>query len=590
MPLVSYLGNLYNHSRNKIPLALLLVILTGLTDGVGLMLLVPLLGLLEIGQGKSDNLITSITESLFVQTGLPFELVSILLLYVMLVIIRAVLIFWRDVFLQKMQHEFVDHMRCQLQTVIGNANWLYLLRKRPSDLLHILTTDINRIGYGTQLVLDMLTGLAMGLVYLVISFHLSATITAIVLICGALLLWMMKHYAGQAHQLGLEQTKSIKALFASADEFLGGIKLVKSYAAEAFYRQYFIRATEQQRSKLLAFNRTRSLAQQIFQVGSVLLISILFYVAIAILKIPTAQLLVLAIIFIRFMPLLSRLQRNYEQIMHMLPAYTSVIDLKQACIAAAESKPRHPLTPLALQQQICLQDISFSYNGQQPTLKAINTVIPACQTTAIVGPSGSGKSTLADILAGLILPKQGQLRIDGRLLKSAKLPAWRAAIAYVPQDNYLFHDTLRANMQWVNPASTDDDLYRVLELAAATAFVNQLPQGLDTVIGERGIRLSGGERQRIALARALLRNPALLILDEATSALDNRHEHMIQQAIDSLHGQLTIVLIAHRLSSVRYADRILVMEKGRLVQAGNWDTLIEKKDGVFYALHYAGQI
>ncbi len=171
-------------------------------------------------------------------------------------------------------------------------------------------------------------------------------------------------------------------------------------------------------------------------------------------------------------------------------------------------------------------------------------------------------------------PDKGSIRIDNHPLLPEDQYQWRRAVAYVPQDTFLFHDSIRHNLLWANANATESDLIEVLKLAAADEFVAKLPQGIDTVIGDRGIRLSGGERQRIALARALLAKPLLLILDEATSALDMEHERRIQQAIKSLHGELTIIIIAHRLSTIQHADRILAVENGRLIEPGPWIELM----------------
>jgi len=210
--------------------------------------------------------------------------------------------------------------------------------------------------------------------------------------------------------------------------------------------------------------------------------------------------------------------------------------------------------------------------------------IPARRTTAVVGPSGSGKSTLADLVMGLVRPTAGRVVVDGRELDEAWMRGWREGIGYVAQDTVLFHDSVRANLRWARPDATDEELWEALRASAADGFVQALPEGIATVIGDRGVRLSGGERQRLALARALLRRPSLLILDEATSALDTENERRIRDAIAALHGRTTILMITHRLSSVRDADAIHVMEGGRVIESGDWASLVANPLGRFRAL------
>ncbi len=178
----------------------------------------------------------------------------------------------------------------------------------------------------------------------------------------------------------------------------------------------------------------------------------------------------------------------------------------------------------------------------------------------MTGPSGAGKSTLADLIAGLLIPTSGTISCDDISLEGEIRSAWRKNIAYITQEVYLFHDTIRHNLSWVKKDVSDTTIWKMLESAAAAEFVTRLPQGLDTVIGDRGIRLSGGERQRLALARALLSQPQLLILDEATSALDHENERKIQQALEQLQGKLTIIIIAHRKTSIEHVDHLVELK------------------------------
>jgi ATP-binding cassette subfamily C protein len=206
--------------------------------------------------------------------------------------------------------------------------------------------------------------------------------------------------------------------------------------------------------------------------------------------------------------------------------------------------------------------------------------IPINTTTAIVGQSGAGKSTLADILLGLLSPT-GTLKIDTTPLDESRITSWRNIVSYVPQETSLFHDTVRANLIWTHPDATDENLWEALKLAALDHVVQNLPNQLDTLIGDKGIHLSGGERQRLALARALLRKPQVLILDEATSALDTLNEEIIYETLHNLHGKITIIMIAHRFSTIRAADTILVLDKGKLVEHGTIKDLLSTPDSYF---------
>jgi ATP-binding cassette subfamily C protein len=246
-------------------------------------------------------------------------------------------------------------------------------------------------------------------------------------------------------------------------------------------------------------------------------------------------------------------------------------------------EPAHERVELA--HSIRIENLSFGYEAARgDALADVGLQIEARRTTAVVGPSGSGKTTLADLVMGLVRPRAGRILVDGRMLDESWLRAWREGIGYVAQDTVLFNDTVLANLRWARPDASDDEVREALRLSVADGFVAALPDGLHTVVGDRGVRLSGGERQRLALARALLRRPALLILDEATSALDAENERRIREAIRGLHGRMTILMITHRLPSVRDADVIHVMEAGQLVESGSFATLMARAEGRFRRL------
>ena len=269
----------------------------------------------------------------------------------------------------------------------------------------------------------------------------------------------------------------------------------------------------------------------------------------------------------------------------MIPAFATIMDLERECEKASE--PKLKTGKVELHGEIKFENVSFSYDssGESFSLKNLNLTIKAGQTTAVVGLSGAGKSTIADMVMGLINPENGNILIDNDVLSGDNLSAWRSQIGYVAQDTFLFNDTICNNLLLAKPGAAEEEIITALKLASADNFVLKLPEGLDTLIGDRGVLLSGGERQRLALARALLREPSLLILDEATSNLDSKNEKKIMGSIEKLHGDITILIIAHRLSTIKNADNIYFMENGDLIESGSWDELTEKRNGYFKVLY-----
>jgi ATP-binding cassette subfamily C protein len=306
------------------------------------------------------------------------------------------------------------------------------------------------------------------------------------------------------------------------------------------------------------------------------------YVAVAWAQLGTAQLVLMVFVFTRLLPRIGAIQSSWQHIVHYSPAFDAVEKLRAELDAEREELPPETAR-LELSRSVSLENVSFSYgpSGDREAIRNATVVLPARRMTALVGASGAGKSTLADLLLGLLAPTEGRVLVDGEPLAGARLAAWRNSVGYVPQEPFLFHDTVRANLLWARPDATEAELWTVLEAAAAKEFIMRLPLGLDTVVGDRGVRLSGGERQRLTLARALLRRPTLLLLDEATSSLDNENERFVQDAIERLHGELTIVVIAHRLSTVRGADQVIVLAAGQVVETGTPDELTRREEGVF---------
>ncbi|MDZ4171515.1 MAG: ATP-binding cassette domain-containing protein, partial [Methanobacteriaceae archaeon] len=309
----------------------------------------------------------------------------------------------------------------------------------------------------------------------------------------------------------------------------------------------------------------------LFEIGSVVILSVVVFIVVEILKIPTAELLVLLFLFVRIIPRFSIIQRSYQYFINMLPAYMNVVDLKKECLNAFEDDLLED--KVIFEKEIEFRNVDFSYNNAL-NIENLNLTIKKGEITALVGLSGAGKSTTADLVMGLLRPDDGKITVDGVELKN--MSSWRNQIGYVAQDTFLFNDTVRNNLLLARSGASEDELKEVLSIASAD-FVFNLPEKLDTIIGDRGVRLSGGERQRLALARALLRSPSLLILDEATSNLDNKNEKKILESIERIHGDMTVLVIAHRFSSISNSDIIYLMEDGHIVEEGTWEEFNRRK-------------
>jgi ATP-binding cassette subfamily C protein len=284
-------------------------------------------------------------------------------------------------------------------------------------------------------------------------------------------------------------------------------------------------------------------------------------------------------------PQFSTIQSSYQYFINSLPAFDNINQLEMQCLQNIDSTESEG-DVMVLENMINFDHIFFSYRGEDHfKIEDLNLRIPVGETIAITGSSGTGKSTVADLLMGLIQPDSGVIKVDNVPLAQDNLLSWRDRIGYVAQETFLFNETIRFNLLLTQPGAVEEDLINSLRLAAAYDFVMELPDGLDTFIGDRGVKLSGGEKQRLALARALLSKPSIIILDEATSNLDSENEKRILNSVENLHGDITILMIAHRLSTIRNADQIYFMENGSIVESGTWDELLSKNNGKFNSFH-----
>lgn len=582
----TYLATLVSVMSWKVALALALMVCLSLTEGIGLLLLVPLLQLvgLDAQQGSMGRL-AEIVSSLFAAVGVRPTLIAVLGLYVLIISMHALLYRWQMILNFTLQHEFVASLRRRLYGTIADTNWLFFSRSRSSDFTHALTAELERVGEATDLLLHLIAASMVTIPYIAFALRLSAVMTGLVLACGAGLMWLLRGKTRVAHVAGEGLSKAMSGLYAAVTEHFGGMKTAKSYGAEDRHAEIFVKLTERVRHTYIRTARNYAELNFWFEVGSVLALSLILYLSFEVLAMPTAEVLLLLFLFARIVPRFSAVQQSCQRFVNLLPAFSAVMTMQVRCEAAAEPKAGRA-EQVNLLYGIQFEQVSFGYqdNGKPPVIWNLDLIIKAGQTTAIVGPSGAGKSTIADLVTGLLVPDQGRVLVDGMPLRPERMRAWRDQIGYVSQDTFLFHDTIRANLLWACPNAGDEEIDHALRLAAAEAFVSGLSKGLDTILGDRGVLVSGGERQRLALARALLRRPSLLILDEAMSNVDSENERFIQRALEEIHGQMTILVITHRLSTIRNADVIHVLEQGRLVQSGTWDALAAGEHGRFLAL------
>lgn len=495
-----------------------------------------------------------------------------------------------SIFALWMQHKyiwFVAHRMCMrlLKTYV-NKPYQYFLNKNTSELRSYLVYEVNLL---TSSVLSPLIELISRLIVAIIIFgfllfvNFKIALVAFVLLGGAYVgIYLVRQRLIKT--LGEQRLQTNVDRYKFLEELLTGIKTVKAYQTQAYFVNRYERTSaffSTIAPKFSVITASPKYVLEILAFGGILAITLYIFIAN---NSITAALPILSLYAAAGYKLLPALQKAFgaiTKIKHNLPILDKLYDdlIVSLQTPAIEN---HKRQVLQFKQSLTLDGLAFRYEGMPENLfEHFSVSIQKGERIAFVGSTGSGKTTIVDLIVGLLTPQQGSIQVDGVRLDKNNRVFWQNQIAYVPQDVFLFDDTIAQNVVFGYEGGAIDvaRLKAALKMTDIADFVyGELPEGITTKIGERGVRLSGGQRQRIGLARALYREPSILILDEATSALDNITEKSIIDALASLPKGLTVIIIAHRLSTVKYADRIYMLEKGQIVSTGNYEQLMKTSD------------
>lgn len=553
-----------------------LLLIATVTEALGVVTIVPLLHVAGIGgerpaPGPLGAAVGRAAETLGVELTLPLVLGAFLALGAT----RSVAVWQRDMQFAALRFDFEVGLRHRLYAAAAAAAWPRLVRQRRSDLVHVLANEVLRAGAGAQRLLQLAVAAAAVLAQFTVALVVSPFVAFAALLAGGALLLAGRPLLRRSEALGRRMTGAGRALHAGVAEFLGGLKLAKSANAEARYVEDFTRHLRELRRRQIGTVATAATARAIFDGGAAAVLAVLVWVAVRHAGLTPSELVVVAFVFARVTLAARAIPEHLQGLAADLAAWRHASAQERDLRGEAEADGAPGLPPLPLERELTVRGVSFAYDAApgRPALADVDLTIPAGALVAITGPSGAGKTTLADLLLGLLAPHAGEILVDGAPLAGGGRRRWRRAVGYAPQESYLLHDTIRANLLWARPDAPEADLWRALRLAAADRFVAALPHGLDTVAEDRGARFSGGERQRLALARTLLGEPALLVLDEATSQLDAGTERSVLAGIRSLAGRTTVVAVTHRPALMEIADLVVVLEAGRVTAAGAWSAL-----------------
>ena len=539
-------------------------------SGVGIVMLIPLLNMLEIGDNRLPDW--------FMTLGYPLQVGLLLVGYVLLVTVKTLL----SRSLSIRENAFIEEtgmaLREKLYTVLSGASWESLTARKDADVVNLFTSQCGQVSYGIAEVIHFLASIVSAAVQLGIALMMSLPVTALVCVMGACMLAIFMPLRKKSREYGDEMIRLSREFYSELQNQLASVKEVRAYGVEREHAALFESISAAFKTARMKYVRQSSVPGVVYSLAAAVMIALMYLVCTLGLKVETDRLVVLVYVFARLWPVFSGFQGRIQSINSCVPAYEKLIE------AMREMQPETDVAEtdedFSRWREIRFDNVHFAYrNSDEETLRGVSFSLERGEKLALLGRNGAGKTTAVNLLLGFLLPRSGAILVDGKPLESACIRAWRTQVGYVPQDPLILNASVRENLTRFHPNATEDELIAALRKAMAWGFVSRLPDGLDTVLGDRGVRLSGGERQRIVLARVLLGRPSLIVLDEATSALDYESETAFHDAIASFGKDAAVVLIAHHGATIAMADSAVVLEKGSVVEQGLINELAGRDGG-----------
>lgn len=576
--------------KRYLVILVLLGLFSGLLEGLGINIVIPLLSFV-IGGNESSDFITKIISNVLGFFSISFSFQNLLILIVLLFISRMFVLALFTIIKAKLSADIVNKEMKSFLSSILYSRWSFLLNQRTGYLHTSLIKDVYRCGYFFEIVVQIIQSFTGFLMYLVIAISISPKITFVTLVAGTALIFFFKPIIKKAQSFSNEVGGLEKRFSQFITEHMFGMKSVKTSGKEAMVLKNGFNLIDSLSKLQVKSVFIGSLGHIIIQPFGLVFIVIIFAF---VYKTPGFNIAAFAATLYLIQKIFIYLESGQGSLHSMgeLSSYVSTFFKYKKEIADSReiNKAENTKLDFFFENEILFKNVNFSYNKKDDVLLNLNLSIKKGETIGLVGPSGSGKTSIADLLLRLFNPESGVIQIDGRPIDSINIYKWRDNIGYVSQDIFLLNETIFKNIQFYDDSVKIEDVILATKKANIFDYINNLPDKFETLIGERGITISAGQRQRIVLARALVRKPKILILDEATSALDRESEIAIQKAVQEIHGSLTVLIIAHRLSTVMSSDRLLVIGDKRIIEEGKPKELLDNPNSVFYKYYHGHSV
>lgn len=575
--ILSLLKAAFWHYKRQIALMAFLSFFSGIVEGVGINAVIPLFSFIE-GKG-ADDVVSRAIEKFFLYFNLTFSVKYLLIFISILFIFKAIILFIAKYITNRIAADYEYNTRSELLRLMFESDWLYLSRQKVGYLEQILITDVKS---GSGMLTHMsgailiLTNL---IIYSFLAINISYAIALLSLVVGGSIFFFFKPLFYRTRIVSGEMVRKNKELAHYAAENTIGMKTIKSMSVESLALKRGLAYFDSMKIlgiKLNLLSNFIGVSMQPIAIFFIIGIFAIFY------KTNVFSFASFAVIVYAINRIFSNIQLVQSEVYAMSaysPHLISALNYKKDALKHKEQDLGKE--KFNFNKTLEFKKVSFAYNDRLKALFDVDFSVKKGEMVGIIGPSGSGKTTIVDLLLRLLVPKKGNIFLDGKNISNIKVDDWRENVGYVSQDIFLLNDTIANNIKFYDQFISDEDIEAAAKMANIYDFIESQPDGFKTMVGERGLRLSGGQRQRIILARVLARKPQILILDEATSALDNESEVLVQKAIKELKGKITVIAIAHRLSTVIHSDKLIVLEDGKITEEGTSQELLKDKESYF---------
>lgn len=584
-------------AKRRLPFMLTMFVGASILEALGIGMIGPFLNIVSDPNSVQENkILTWLYQSLQMQSSSQFVLCLALAIGIVFCI-KSVIYFFVRVIIFQFSFTVRGKVALELIEAYLKVPYTFYLRRDTASIIKNIVVETQKFVY--EVTLPLLRVIANAVVVIVLTALLAQTSSLLLLmVIGIILpaLLVFSRFRKKIRIWGKESSESQQEVIQVINHSLGSIKETRVIGCEAYFQQEMQEQTDRFTAALTFYNSFQQVPR--IMIETLLILMLLLFVCVYQVffsnevKNLIATLSVFTVASIRLIPAASQLVSDLAYLqgsthsLQMLYADLKEVDQALKQLSAEQSliqgkgkdKEQRSIAhqPLNFSQQIELKNLTYYYpDTKQPAITEINLKIQKGESIAFIGKSGAGKTTLVDVILGLLQPQSGDICVDGVSIYE-NVRSWQNLIGYIPQSIFLMNDTIEKNIAFGVPDEQIDTnrLYEVIEATQLTELINQLPSGINTVVGERGVRLSGGQRQRLGIARALYHEREILILDEATSALDNETERLISEAIESLSGTKTVIIIAHRLTTVKNCDYVYLLEHGKLVKSGKFQDVV----------------